>query len=96
MYLGSVMELAESAELYRNTLHPYSRALLSAVPVPDPDVEKSKPRQIIEGDVPSPINKPKGCAFSSRCPMATKACREAVPELREVAPGHWCACHQVK
>ncbi len=95
MYLGSVMELAESAELYRNTLHPYSRALLSAVPVPDPDLEKAKPRQIIEGDVPSPINKPKGCAFSSRCPMATEACREAAPELREVEPGHWCACHQV-
>ena len=95
MYLGSVVELAESAELYRNTLHPYSRALLSAVPVPDPDIEKTKPRQIIEGDVPSPINKPKGCAFSSRCPMATEACRESAPALKEVTPGHFCACHMV-
>ena len=95
MYLGSVVELADSAELYRNTLHPYSRALLSAVPVPDPDIEKTKPRQIIEGDVPSPINKPKGCAFSSRCPLATATCRESAPALKEVAPGHFCACHLV-
>ena len=93
MYLGSVVELAPSEELYANTLHPYSRALLSAVPLPDPDTEKAKPRQIIEGDVPSPINKPKGCAFSSRCPMATPACSESVPELKEIVPGHFCACH---
>ena len=95
MYLGSVVELAESTELYRNTMHPYSRALLSAVPVPDPDIEKTKTRQIIEGDVPSPINKPKGCAFSSRCPMAKAACRESIPVLKEVEPGHFCACHLV-
>ena len=93
MYLGSMVELATSEELYANTLHPYSRALLSAVPVPDPDVETTKTRQIIEGDVPSPINKPKGCAFSSRCPQACAACRESVPELREVKPGHFVACH---
>ena len=96
MYLGSMVELATSEELYANTLHPYSRALLSAVPVPDPDVETTKTRQIIEGDVPSPINKPKGCAFSSRCPQACAACRESVPELREVKPGHFVACHLVK
>ncbi len=95
MYLGSMVELAESAELYANTLHPYSRALLSAVPVPDPDIETTKPRQIIEGDVPSPINKPKGCAFSSRCPLACDKCREAAPALREAAPGHLVACHMV-
>ena len=96
MYLGSVVELARSNVLYSNTLHPYSKALLSAVPIPDPDIETSKPRQIIEGDVPSPINKPTGCAFSSRCPQASDACREAPPLLREVEPGHFVACHLVK
>ena len=95
MYLGSVVELAESDELYAHTLHPYSRALLSAVPIPDPKIETVKKRQIIEGDVPSPINKPKGCAFSSRCPQCTGKCKESAPELREVAPGHSVACHLV-
>ena len=96
MYLGSVVELATSDELYANTLHPYSRALLSAVPIPDPEKEAQKQRQIIEGDVPSPINKPKGCAFSSRCPMACEACRQSIPTLREITPGHFVACHLVK
>ena len=96
MYLGSMVELAQSGELYANTLHPYSKALLSAVPIPDPDLETTKHRQIIDGDVPSPINKPKGCAFSSRCPLACDKCREAAPQLREAAPGHFVACHLVK
>ena len=96
MYLGSVVELATSEELYQNTLHPYSRALLSAVPIPDPDVEKTRQRQGIEGDVPSPINRPKGCACSNRCPLAQKICHEEPVELREVCPGHFCACHMVK
>ena len=95
MYLGSVVELATSDELYANTLHPYSKALLSAVPIPDPHKEAQKHRQIIDGDVPSPINKPKGCAFSSRCPLACDKCREAAPQLREVEPGHFVACHLV-
>ena len=95
MYLGSVVELATSDELYANTLHPYSKALLSAVPIPDPHKEAQKHRQIIDGDVPSPINKPKGCAFSSRCPLACDKCREAAPQLREAAPGHYVACHLV-
>ena len=95
MYLGSVVELATSDELYANTLHPYSKALLSAVPIPDPHKEAQKHRQIIDGDVPSPINKPKGCAFSSRCPLACDKCREAAPQLREAAPGHFVACHLV-
>ncbi len=95
MYLGSVVELATSAELYSNTLHPYSKALLSAVPIPDPKKEATKHRQILEGDVPSPINKPKGCAFSSRCPLACDKCRASTPELREVVPGHFVACHLV-
>ncbi|MGN0778876.1 MAG: oligopeptide/dipeptide ABC transporter ATP-binding protein [Aristaeellaceae bacterium] len=77
-------------------MHPYSKALLSAVPIPDPEKEAQKQRQIIEGDVPSPINKPKGCAFSSRCPMACEACQQSVPPLKEVTPGHFVACHLVK
>ena len=96
MYLGSVVELATSDELYAHTLHPYSRALLSAVPIPDPRLEAQKKRQIIEGDVPSPINKPKGCAFSSRCPMACEQCHQSAPALKEVAPGHFVACHLVQ
>ncbi len=96
MYLGSVVELASSAELYANTLHPYSKALLSAVPIPDPELEAQKKRQIISGDVPSPINKPKGCAFSSRCPLACDKCRESAHALREVRPGHFSACHLVE
>lgn len=96
MYLGSVMELADSDELYANTLHPYSKALLSAVPIPDPDKEVQKHRQIVSGDVPSPINKPKGCPFSTRCPAACQKCSERVPELREVKPGHFVACHLVE
>ncbi len=95
MYLGSVVELADSDELYAHTLHPYSRALLSAVPIPDPKAEAMKKRQILEGDVPSPINKPKGCAFSSRCPLCCDKCREAAPQLREAAPDHFVACHMV-
>ena len=95
MYLGSVMELADSAELYANTLHPYSRALLSAVPIPDPVKERKKEREIISGDVPSPINKPKGCPFCTRCPEATELCRGEVPELKEVCTGHYVACHYV-
>ena len=95
MYLGSVMELASSQELYANTLHPYSKALLSAVPIPDPELELAKTRQILGGDVPSPINKPKGCPFSSRCPQACAKCSESFPELREVAPEHFVACHLV-
>ena len=96
MYLGSMVELATSDELYANTLHPYSKALLSAVPIPDPKLEAQKKRQIIEGDVPSPINKPKGCAFSSRCPLACDKCRQSAPVLKEAAPGHFVACHLVE
>ena len=96
MYLGSVVELADSHELYIDTLHPYSQALLSAVPIPDPAKEAQKQRQIIDGDVPSPINKPKGCAFSSRCPRVCGKCHETVPQLKEVKPGHFVACHLVE
>ena len=96
MYLGNVVELASSDDLYAHTLHPYSKALLSAVPIPDPSAEAQKHRQILSGDVPSPINTPKGCNFAGRCPAACDKCREAKPQLREIRPGHFCACHLVE
>lgn len=95
MYLGNIVELATSEELYDNTLHPYSQALLSAVPIPDPDKEAQKMRQILSGDVPSPINTPKGCPFAGRCPKATDICRQEKPVL-EMKQGHLVACHHVE
>lgn len=95
MYLGNIVELATSEELYTKTLHPYSQALLSAVPIPDPDQEAQKKRQILTGDVPSPINTPKGCPFAGRCPRATDLCREVKPDL-ELKQGHLVACHHVE
>jgi oligopeptide transport system ATP-binding protein len=95
MYLGNIVELATSDELYTNTLHPYSQALLSAVPIPDPDKEAQKNRQILSGDVPSPINTPKGCPFAGRCPYAMDICRQEKPELA-MKQGHMVACHYVK
>ncbi|MBQ2668377.1 MAG: ATP-binding cassette domain-containing protein [Clostridia bacterium] len=96
MYLGNVVELADSTELYKNTLHPYSKALLSAGPIPDPNAEAQKNRQILSGDVPSPINTPKGCNFAGRCPVACDKCRESKPALQEIVPGHFVACHLVE
>ena len=93
MYLGGIMELAESQELYREPKHPYTRALFSAIPVADPDYEKERRRIVLEGDVPSPVNPPAGSNFSGRCKYAKHICREAAPELRELSPGHFCACH---
>jgi oligopeptide transport system ATP-binding protein len=95
MYLGVLVELATSEELYANPLHPYTRALLSAVPVPDPDVEQTRERIVLKGGVPSPINPPSGCRFRTRCPYATEACGHEDPVWREVSAGHWvaaCAC----
>lgn len=93
MYLGHLVELGDSDEVYNNALHPYSEALLSAVPIPDPDLEKQKKRIILEGDVPSPIDLPKGCPFVGRCRYATEECHNSKPELKEVKPGHFVACH---
>jgi len=92
MYLGKIREMCDRDELYRNPMHPYSQALLSAVPIPDPVVEEKRQRIILEGDVPSPVNPPKGCHFSTRCPKVMDVCRENEPEFRDYGEEHFVAC----
>lgn len=93
MYLGKLMELAESFEMYKNPLHPYTKALFSAIPAADPQYEKTRQRIILKGTVPSPINPPAGCRFSGRCSECMPVCRETEPEFKEITSGHFCACH---
>ena len=92
MYLGRIVEIASREEIYENPIHPYTKALLSAVPIPDPILDAQRERIILTGEVPSPINPPIGCVFHPRCPVAIDECSRVVPELREVEAGHWAAC----
>jgi len=91
MYLGRIVEIAEKRSLFASPQHPYSQALLDAVPVPDPD--RVRPADVLAGEVPSPTRRPSGCHFHTRCPLAEERCRREVPQMREVLPGHFAACH---
>ncbi len=95
MYLGKLVELADSYEIVFNSLHPYTRSLISAIPIPDPDAGKKTNRIALKGDVPSPLNPPSGCRFRTRCPYADDLCKEQVPEFKEEKPGHYVACHHL-
>ncbi len=93
MYLGSLVEVASSADLYKNPVHPYTQALLSSIPIPDPDIAEASNRIVLEGDVPSPVNPPSGCKFRTRCRYAMDVCKEVVPVLKEIEKEHYAACH---
>jgi peptide/nickel transport system ATP-binding protein len=93
MYLGKIMELADRDEIYRQLLHPYTKALLDAAPIPDPRVEKARAPRALRGEIPSPLTPPSGCVFHTRCPIATDICKQDVPKIRELKTGHLVACH---
>jgi len=93
MYLGHIVELVESEELYKKPLHPYTQALLTAIPQPNPDMAKNRNRIILKGEIPSPVNPPSGCKFRTRCPYAKDICAEKVPQLTNFDNGHYVACH---
>ena len=95
MYLGKMVELADANEIYDHPLHPYSKSLLSAVPVPDPKIARANQRIVLSGDIPSPLNAPRGCPFRTRCPYACDKCAESMPDFQEVSAGHFVACHRV-
>ena len=95
MYLGKMVELADAKEIYEHPLHPYTKSLMSAVPQPDPKVARANKRIVLTGDIPSPLNAPSGCPFRTRCPHETEACAASMPEFKEVAPGHFAACHRI-
>lgn len=96
MYLGKMVELADADEIYNRPLHPYSKSLLSAVPVPDPKIVRANKRIVLNGDIPSPLNAPSGCPFHTRCPYATELCSQSMPEFEEIEKGHFIACHRAK
>jgi oligopeptide/dipeptide ABC transporter ATP-binding protein len=94
MYLGSLLEQGTSGEIYKHPRHPYTKALFSAVPVPNPRIERNRRQILLSGDIPSPINAPEGCKFSNRCPLVKSRCSREAPDLQEIEPNHWIACHE--